>query len=294
MNEKLDFVNVEAEIVKDTILNFIVPLIAVGICILIGVIFIMPAYKSLPELRNQIGEKTVLRDDLRAKKTNLNKLVDFKSIVDENSDLVNKVLVSEPLVPELLNQIDQIVKGSGMEVSKLSYAYGAEGETATYQSVDVALSSDGSYEQLVVFLRNIEDAARLINIATFRFNIDTAEGFEKVAANFTLVSPYLFVESQAVTDDPVTLDISSQKFIDFINKVKTMRFYDYSAGAFEFPAEEAEEGIEVDEGAEGEAIEGAGETIPGGTQPGATGVQGEEDEVYVPPVVPEGAIPNTQ
>ena len=292
MNDK-GIVNVEAEIVKDAILNFIVPLVALAVCIMLGVVFILPAYKALPDLRVQIGEKTQLRDVLVSKKTALNKLVDFKSVVDENSNLVNKVLVSEPLVPELLNQIDQIVKESGMNVSKLSYAYGGVAEDVKYQSVDVSLSNEGTYEQLITFLRNIEDAARIINISTFRYNIDSSEGIDRVAANFTLVSPYLFVESQAVTDDPVTLDISEQRFIDFINRVKIMRFYEYSADVFTIP--------EAVVNTTGTTIEGTEVTqpIPGTTAPAtATGVQGaedvEEEAVFAPPVIPEDAVPSTQ
>jgi hypothetical protein len=41
----------------------------------------------------------------------------------------------------------------------------------------------------------------------------------------SLSSPYLFVESKATTEDPITIEIKDQAFLNFINKIKELRVY---------------------------------------------------------------------
>ena len=47
--------------------------------------------------------------------------------------------------------------------------------------------------------------------------------------SFILTSPFLVVESSAVTDDPIDLDITDPAFIEFINEIKQMNYYDIKA-----------------------------------------------------------------
>lgn len=217
--------------VKQTVVNFIVPLIAFIFAALIGVFVILPSIRNKQALTMELQQATSLENTLRSKEANLNRLIDFKSVVDENSDLVNKVLVSEEQVPALLTQIDKIARDSGLAVTKLSYSLGstATGETAaqiTYDYVTINLGIDGSFNQLVTFLTTVENAARLIDVVNIRYAHAETETGPQISASVVLISPYLFVQSTAVTDEPVDLNISDPKFLDLINKIKSLRYYD--------------------------------------------------------------------
>lgn len=227
--EKKSSIDIDINAIKGAIINFIVPLICLGLTTAIFFIFLFPSYKAIPDLKIQLDEKNTLENQLKSKLSNLNRLVDFQSVVDENSSLVNKVLVSEAAVPALLTQIDNIAKNSGLQISKLNYSFGsAANESGPYDVVNVNLAVEGSFTQTVTFLKELENAARIINVDTVRYSIDSNEGALAMSSDFVLVSPYLYVESTAVTDEPVDLDISSAKFQSLIARLKNMKYYDAS------------------------------------------------------------------
>ncbi len=216
--------------VKNTIINFVVPLISFLITGAVFVLVLYPSFNDLPEVKAELDDMKTKETLLKSKIANLNRLVDFKPIVDENSVLVDKVLVSDISVPALLTQIDTIASESGLTVTKLSYSLGTEKTIEgdfTYNTISVSLGTDGTFDQLRAFLISVENAARLIDVDSFRYNYVANEVTgDYVTSTFTLVAPYLYVETTAVTDDPLDLDITSPDFISLINKIKGLRYYD--------------------------------------------------------------------
>lgn len=235
------------QVLRDTLLNYIVPLISVSAAVLIGVFVLYPSYKELPELQMELEQQTKLETVLSNKLNNLNRLVDFEGIVEENSDLVNKVLVSEGLVPGLLTQIDRIARDSGLTVNRLNYglrsttptAVGEEQISGEYSVVTVNMDAVGSFAQLKTFMDSIENAARIVLVDNFRYSLNTSGDETRIGVSFVLESPYLFVESNAITDDPVDLDISDPEFLNLINKIKSLKYYDPYEIDLSVPVEEA-------------------------------------------------------
>ena len=240
MPDKMNL-NINTGLIRDAIVNFIVPIVSLGVSVLLFVIIIRPSFSSAPKLRSELELKKVLQGTLTKKLGALEKLVDYKSVVDENSKLVNRVLVSEELVPQLLNQVHEIAKDSGLEVTRLAYSYGetAGGTLSSgteekkpqlgYKVVYVSLGTYGSVDQLVSFLESCEKAARFISVENVRYATSEKEGQPTLSMSFSLSSPYIFVQSNAVTDDPVTLDIASPDFVSFINKLKTLKYYEVAS-----------------------------------------------------------------
>lgn len=233
--KKKQGLNIDTSKLKGVLINFVVPLIAFGLSLLLIILIVYPYFKNLPSIKGDLRQKEQLERVLNDKIVILNRLVDFKSVVDEDSALVNKVLVNEMEVPRLLDQVNQIATNSGMNVTRLSYSYGGTGASdigeekqVSYGTVSVALGTDSSFEQLVVFMKAIENAARFVSVPNFRYSATTtAAGESKLGGSFSIDSPFLFVQSTAVTDEPVTLDISSQSFVDFINMVKGLKYYEF-------------------------------------------------------------------
>jgi len=295
--EKIKRKSINIDALKGALINYIVPLISITAAVLIGVFVLMPSYKELPELEARLDKNMMLESDLRKKLNNLNKLVDFGGIVEENSGLVNKVLVSEELVPGLLTQIDRIALESGLTVNTLNYGLGSsgnrEGETGsiTYNIVTINLDVTGNFGQLKTFMKNVENAARLVIVDNFRFSQNkTAEG-EILGINFVLMSPYLYVESDAITDDPIDLDIGDEKFFDLINKIKNLKYYDPYEIDLSIPVEETpieEEGAPPVEETPPVPTEGTGLPVEGspteailvGEGDDEGGDEGVEDSIF--------------
>jgi Tfp pilus assembly protein PilO len=233
--KKKPSLSIDTSKIKGVLLNFVVPLIAFAISLALILIIVYPYFKNLPVIKEELNQKEQLRRVLNDKLTNLNRMVDFKSVVEEDSNLVNQVLVNEAEVPRLLDEVNQIATDSGMDVTRLSYSFGGTGSSnigeakqVTYNSVSVALGTDSSYDQLIVFMKAIENAARFASVPNFRYSsTTTSTGESKLGGSFSIDSPYLLVQSTAVTDEPVSLDITSQTFVDFINKIKTLKYYEF-------------------------------------------------------------------
>lgn len=223
MNEKFNL-KINTDKIKNIAINYIVPLICFGLTAVLGLFVIYPMFKAWPTLKSDALSKEELAGVLQEKVSALERLVDFEKVVSEDSELINKVLVSKDAVPQLLNQVDSIARAAGFEIERLSYSYGETTEKKAFDTVTVSLAVSGSYDQLIAFSRDIENAARLVDILDFRYTTNDSDG--KLNVTFVLSSPYLAVSSNAVTDDPMRLDISDTKFIEFINRVKKMKFYE--------------------------------------------------------------------
>ncbi|HSX39423.1 MAG TPA: type 4a pilus biogenesis protein PilO [Candidatus Saccharimonadales bacterium] len=231
-------ININAESIKQLFVNFLVPIVALGLTGALIFFVILPSVKALPGLKKQLEDKTMLEQQLNTKVGDLNKLVNFKTVVDENSSLVSNALTSEALVPQLLTQVDQIAQDSGLKVDKLSYSFTdpskapvTDAEAAVkpaFSTVNVNLGVLGNVNQLITFLSNIENAARLVDVTSFRYTLNDKSDVTALDMTIILKSPYVFVESNAVTDDPITLNISDKKFTSLMDRIKLLKFYQIS------------------------------------------------------------------
>jgi len=269
---------------RNAVVNFIVPIIAFIVAILLIVLYIYPSFKSLPEKREELNNKISLKNTLSEKVSDLKVLSDFGDVLNENLEIVNKVLVPEADVPRLLDQATQISQRAGMELDRLSYSYGSkekEEKETDFDVVNVSMGVNSSFEQLVLFMELVEKAARYVSVSNFRYSVseDREEGVSRISSSFSLDSPYLFVESSAVTDEPIGIDIKSSDFVNFMDMLKGLDYYDFVNRNIQ--AEE--EKLEEEQTEEEIAVENTEE------QTTETGMEiMEEPEPVTTPVVEEG------
>jgi len=269
---------------RNAVVNFIVPIIAFGVALLLIVLYIYPSFKSLPEKREELNNKISLKNTLSEKVSDLKVLSDFGDVLNENLEIVNKVLVPEADVPRLLDQATQISQRAGMELDRLSYSYGSKAEEekeTDFDVVNVSMGVNSSFEQLVLFMELVEKAARYVSVSNFRYSVseDREEGVSRISSSFSLDSPYLFVESSAVTDEPIGIDIKSPDFVNFMDMLKGLDYYDFVNRNIQAEEEKPEE----EQTEEETVVENTGE------QTTETGVEiMEEPEPVTIPVVEEG------
>jgi len=242
--------NVNTHRIKDVFVNFLIPIVSVVSTLIMVFLIVYPNISSFGELNAELESNRDLELQLNRKLNNLNKLVDFKGIVDENSLLVSRVLVDEPMVPELLTQIDMIAKESGLIVSRLSYSFvdTKESENTSSQSknIKVLLGANGNFDQIEMFLVNLEKASRLVDARSIRFGLGSAKDGSVYEVTFTLESPYMKVSSAAVTDESVNIDVTDAVFVETINRIKDLKYYEVKV---------TEEFLEVEETSEPKTAE---------------------------------------
>jgi Tfp pilus assembly protein PilO len=146
--------------------------------------------------------------------------------------LINTALPSDANVPILLTQIQTIAKENGLEIQNLTYTSAGAKTQNEANKINVQMSAKGSFDQVRNFFYAIEKASRVLEFSTIRFSSsvsgNSTEATTKNAEleiNVSLSSPYLFVESKATTEDPITIEIKDQAFLNFINKIKELRVY---------------------------------------------------------------------
>ncbi len=229
--KKFNVKNLDFGGLKDFFLNFLIPLVSlVGTGALVLFVF-LPSYRELPTLKSRLSTKSALATRLKEKVSVLNLLVDLKSQVEEDSERVDKTLVSDVKVPELLAQIDKMSKESSMTVSSLGYSRGRSGssqdEEVDYSNINVSLSVDATQDNLLTFLRKAENASRLVLIEDLRYSQGSkGEGEKPYGVTFQLSSPYLKLELDAVTDESIQLDISDPKFKKVLAKLEDLNYYE--------------------------------------------------------------------
>jgi len=228
--KSLNLKNVDFGVIKNLLLNFLIPISSLAVTLVLALFVLRPSYKNIPNLKIDLSSKQKLSQQLNQKVKDLELLVDYEQVLSEKSLLVNEALISQPAIPELLAQVDRMVKESGMVISQLNYSSIEEApEGIIYSSVGIALSTKGSSDQLLSFLKIVENASRLVLVKDFRYSEDRQEGSTSgVSVNFELLAPYLFVTSEAVTDESIDIDVSSTGFQDLTDKLKSLKHYDIS------------------------------------------------------------------
>lgn len=213
---------------NDTVVNLLIPLVSLLSALLLAIFYIIPSAQNLQAKRDEVTELVKLSENLSQKLKKLNDLVDFKSSVDQNVALIERALPVEPLVPELLTQVDLISRESGLTVTKLSYSLGESADLAPDEGtyVVVSLGVQGTFVQFKNFLRQLEDGARVVNVKNLRYSIDSTENSNILDISLVLTAPYLSVDSSASTDEPLALDIRDEYFISLVDRIKNLRFYE--------------------------------------------------------------------
>jgi Tfp pilus assembly protein PilO len=200
-----------SKINKDTLVGTILPLVFFAATA--GLVFLLtyPKYNEIQPKKDQLTQLETKRSSLEGKLAKLNDLVDYKEVVDQNSALINTALPSEANVPILLTQIQTIAKENGLEIQNLTYTSAGAKTQNEANKINVQMSAKGSFDQVRNFFYAIEKASRVLEFSTIRFSSsvsgNSTEATTKNAEleiNVSLSSPYLFVESKATTEDPIT------------------------------------------------------------------------------------------
>jgi len=231
---------------KNAVLNFLVPLICLGVTGALALLVIYPSIISIGPLKQEIAQKTDLKNALDTKVNKLKDLQSFRSVVKENSELINRVFVSESSAPLFLDEINQLSRGAGFEVTRLATS-SAEADPTTNQAapanpknapaptneiktITAALGAKGSYDDLIKFMADLEAASRVLYIKDFRYNFraETDGSVTASALDLSISGPYMQVESTAVTDEPIDLDVKSPAFQNIISLLKKLKQYDFS------------------------------------------------------------------
>jgi len=171
-------------------------------------------------------------DTLTSRKNALDKLLSSKVALSQDKELLDAVLASDPSVPIVMTQVQQIASGTGVALTALQFSeVSAAKEVTTGKSIKLQASVGGPYTSIQNFLHEVENSGRLLMVDSLRFAASVAKsnptaggGSAEVTATLSINSPY-FDEVGVEVANTNVLDLISPEFTKLIATLKTYRIY---------------------------------------------------------------------
>jgi len=224
----------------EALLNFTVPIILVMLSTAISVLYILPTYKSLPGLNEQINTKTQEVSVLQAKVDQLKSLQADKDLVVSDLVKMSWALEERDKVPELSEQVRLMSKDAGVSFSSLDYSNANRGSSVPASSAAVDPSSglapnpelyreekvnvsvnSASLSEAVKFLSISENSIRLFNVESLR--ISTRERVRDVS--LVMSSPYLNPSFSSYSQSAAPIDLEDATYRGFMNNLDKFSNY---------------------------------------------------------------------
>ena len=137
------------------------------------------------ELVNLAAEQQKLDQDFQQKQTIANNLNQFKRQKEELEQQLAQAVTELPVAPEideLLRQLNDVGKKAGLEITRVT----PQGEAAEgfYVKIPIAMSVQGSYEEIAIFFESVSKLRRIVNISNVALQSPTKKS-EKVTLEAT-------------------------------------------------------------------------------------------------------------
>lgn len=151
---------------------------------------------------------------LNGRKEALDRLATAGSSLANLQSLVDGVLASDPSVPIVMDQVQQIAAETGVSVIALQFS-------GSVSEVKVQASVSGPYASVQNFLQSVENSGRLLLVTALHFTSAGAssQNGASVTATLDITNPYF-----SGNVDPTT-DITKLLSPEFSNLTKTLSAY---------------------------------------------------------------------
>lgn len=163
---------------------------------------IKSAQSGISKLEKDLVDKKVIAD-------NLNQFKRDKEVLERRLAEALTELPAEKDIDELLRQLNDVGKKSGLEI--VSLEPGNETPQGFYASIPVKMQVSGSYHEIAVFFESVSKLRRIVNISGISLGAPQRRN-EKVllTANY-LATTFRFVEKGSAVADPKAKDKGKAK-----------------------------------------------------------------------------------
>lgn len=132
-----------------------------------GLIAINPTLSTIAELNKELSDNTFVDHQLTQKINNLSILSEKYKTLQPDLDIILTSIPKNPEIPNLTAQIQSVSKSEGIDlISFQTFEVELLTGSKTYSSFGFALTSEGSYENIMKFLKKVTNMQRIIAIDT--------------------------------------------------------------------------------------------------------------------------------
>lgn len=225
--------------IEEFLVNFIMPIILLGIAIGVLALYVLPTHKKLPVLKTDVEAKSQEVEVLQAKVNQLTTLEQNKDLVVSDLVKMSWALEERDKVPELTRQVRLMSNDSNVVFKTLGYQnvnkdrmvnvtadsvsgsaltpdpelYREEKVNVGIESVDLASTID--------FLKTTENSIRLFRVE--RVKITAFDRVYKV--DIVMTSPYLNPAFSTYSQSAAPIDLNNSVYRSFMERLDTFRNY---------------------------------------------------------------------
>ena len=160
--------------------------------------FIFLVRPELGTLENQAAQQRVLDSQLQEKSEiaqNLNERRREMDVLQQKLDEALAELPESADVDELLAQLNEIGRKSGLEISTVEPA--PEESAQIYVKIPIKMALTGNYHEIAMFLQSLANLRRIVNVNNIQLGSPTLKS-EKVVLNTSFVATtFRFLDPKA-------------------------------------------------------------------------------------------------
>ncbi len=144
------------------------------------------------------GQQKAANQTLAEKKEIADNLNERRKEMDQLEQKLQDALTELPErkdIDELLAQLNDVGKKAGLEISKVEP--GTESPEAFYARIPIAMSVQGNYHEIAMFLQEISSMRRIVNVNNIKMTSPTLRGDKVLLASEFLATTFRFNETKA-------------------------------------------------------------------------------------------------
>ena len=164
--------------------------------------FVLLVRPELGTLENQAAQQRALDSQLQEKSEiaqNLNERRREMDVLQQKLDEALAELPESADIDELLAQLNEIGRKSGLEISAVEPA--PEESAQIYVKIPIKMALTGNYHEIAMFLQSLANLRRIVNVNNIQLGSPTLKS-EKVVLNTSFVATtFRFLDPKAAQGD---------------------------------------------------------------------------------------------
>ena len=176
--------------------------LAAALVILTILNFVLMVRPELATLESQAAQQRVLDSQLQEKSEiaqNLNERRREMDVLQQKLDEALAELPESADIDELLAQLNEIGRKSGLEISAVEPA--PEESAQIYVKIPIKMALTGNYHEIAMFLQSLANLRRIVNVNNIQLGSPTLKS-EKVVLNSSFVATtFRFLDPKAAQQE---------------------------------------------------------------------------------------------
>ncbi|MDP2276383.1 MAG: type 4a pilus biogenesis protein PilO [Archangium sp.] len=134
-----------------------------------------------------LAEKQAIADNLNERRKEMDAL-------DQKFQEALTQLPEKKDIEELLSQLSDVGKKSGLEISKV--VPGSEAAEGFYSRIPISMAVSGNYNEIAMFLQEIANLRRIVNVSDLKLGTPVVKGDKVTLSSDFMATTFRFTETK--------------------------------------------------------------------------------------------------